>query len=235
MGSLHEDITITIKLPQNVKIEGDSVNGFTSNDTTKVLASGCEFIVTVNDSTVSPYHFSSAISVSLPYKRGLLNSLGINPGNLRMGFYSDSAGIDTAGIGNAVIDSSRNRIIADVGHFSVVVLYANRQTDVTGLNEDNFQHKLPAQFHLEQNYPNPFNPETNILYRIPHTAKVTIKVFSLLGQEIKTLIDTEQKAGTYEIKWNGRNSMGMQVSSGIYFYQIKTKDYIRTKKMMLIR
>jgi len=134
------------------------------------------------------------------------------------------------------IDSSTNTAVCTTSHFSVWSLADEDNFDSqTQIVEKTAKNMVPTGFHLEQNYPNPFNPETRILYRIPHTVKVTIRVFNIIGQEIKTLIDTEQQAGTYAIKWNGRNNQGVQVSSGIYFYQIKTKDFVKTKKMMLIR
>ncbi|MCK4967344.1 T9SS type A sorting domain-containing protein, partial [bacterium] len=82
---------------------------------------------------------------------------------------------------------------------------------------------------------NPFNPETRIKYQIPLHTRVTIKIFNLLGQEIITLIDKEQSSGAYELIWDGRNSLGTKVSSGIYIYQMKTKDFVKFKKMALIK
>ncbi|MFC1558891.1 putative Ig domain-containing protein, partial [candidate division KSB1 bacterium] len=234
-GSLSEDIKITIKLPQLANIRGDSVARFQSPDTTKVVASGAEFNVTVDGDTVSPYYFDSPVSVSLPYKRGLLNELGLNPEDLSAAFYSDTAGLDTTGITNAVIDSSRNRIIVDVAHFSTIVLYGENIDITTEVEELNSISQIPTNYSLKQNYPNPFNPETRIKYQIPVPTRVTIKIFNLLGQEIITLIDREQFSGSYELIWDGRNSLGTKVSSGIYIYQMRTKEFIKFKKMVLIK
>ena len=86
------------------------------------------------------------------------------------------------------------------------------------------------QFQLSQNFPNPFNPSTKIGYQIPNISFVTIKVYDVLGNEIKTLVNEEKPAGIYEIDFNATD-----ISSGIYFYQLKTGSYIETKKMLLLK
>ncbi len=85
-------------------------------------------------------------------------------------------------------------------------------------------------FNLYQNYPNPFNPTTKIKYQIPKESQVSIKIFDVLGREVALLINDDQKAGNYEVEWNGKNS-----ASGIYFYQLKAADYFSTKKMILAK
>jgi hypothetical protein len=89
---------------------------------------------------------------------------------------------------------------------------------------------LPIEFKLFQNYPNPFNPNTRIAYSIPQDVQVTLKVFDLLGNEIQTLVDELQKQNYYEVQFNAEN-----LSSGVYFYQLKAGDFIQTKKMVLLR
>ncbi|MEP0860037.1 MAG: T9SS type A sorting domain-containing protein [Ignavibacterium sp.] len=89
---------------------------------------------------------------------------------------------------------------------------------------------LPLEFNLYQNFPNPFNPGTRIAYSIPKDEVVTIKIFDLLGNEIKTLVDEFQTQNYYEIQFNAEN-----LSSGIYFYQMKAGEFIQTKKMILLR
>ncbi len=88
----------------------------------------------------------------------------------------------------------------------------------------------PSEFILNQNYPNPFNPSTTFRYSIPTQSKVVIKVFDMLGNEIATLMDEEKTVGTYELTWNAQN-----LSSGIYFYQLKAGESINTKKMILLQ
>ena len=88
----------------------------------------------------------------------------------------------------------------------------------------------PDQFRLEQNYPNPFNPSTIIEYSIAHSSNVVIKVYDILGKEVKTVLNEFKQTGTYEVEFNSKN-----LSSGIYFYQIRSNGQVLTKKMVLLR
>jgi endo-1,4-beta-xylanase len=89
----------------------------------------------------------------------------------------------------------------------------------------------PSQYSLFQNYPNPFNPTTQISYALAKSGFVTLKVFDVLGQEIRLLVNTHQEANTYTLSFDAR-----RLASGIYFYQLKAgNDFIDIKKMMLLR
>jgi len=88
---------------------------------------------------------------------------------------------------------------------------------------------------LEQNYPNPFNPTTKIRYSIPsvgtrHALSVQLKVYDVLGREVATLVDDEQPVGVYEATFNTS-----ELTSGVYFYTLKTENFTTTKKMILLR
>ena len=89
---------------------------------------------------------------------------------------------------------------------------------------------LPEQFILEQNYPNPFNPSTSIRYSIPNSEFVRLKVYDILGREVATLVNEEKPAGSYGVEFNAS-----QLSSGIYYYTIKTGNFVGTKKMILLK
>jgi hypothetical protein len=89
---------------------------------------------------------------------------------------------------------------------------------------------VPTEFSLRQNYPNPFNPSTMISYDLPKAGYVTLKVYDILGKEITTLFSGNQQAGTYNISCDGS-----KFPSGVYFYQIKSNNYISIKKMMLVK
>lgn len=88
----------------------------------------------------------------------------------------------------------------------------------------------PLKYSLFQNYPNPFNPSTNIRYEIPQNGFVKLIVYNLLGKEIKTLVNENKKAGTYEVTFNAS-----EFSSGVYYYKLTTDNYTETKKMILLR
>jgi photosystem II stability/assembly factor-like uncharacterized protein len=89
---------------------------------------------------------------------------------------------------------------------------------------------VPQNYFLYQNYPNPFNPTTNIKYAIPKDGFVTIKIYDLLGREINKIVSETQKAGFYTVQFNGAS-----LSSGVYFYRIKSGSFVQTKKMVLIK
>jgi len=88
----------------------------------------------------------------------------------------------------------------------------------------------PRIYSLSQNYPNPFNPSTNIIYQIPNASHVMLKVYSLLGQEVATLVNEVQDAGYKSVVWNAGS-----VASGVYFYRLQTAGFTQTHKMLLTR
>ncbi|MFZ1517422.1 MAG: T9SS type A sorting domain-containing protein [Ignavibacteriaceae bacterium] len=90
----------------------------------------------------------------------------------------------------------------------------------------------PTKFSLKRNYPNPFNPSTSIQYSISSRQFVTLKVYDVLGKEVATLVNEEKPAGMYNVEFRMQN---LDLSSGIYFYQLKAGDYIETKKMILMK
>jgi hypothetical protein len=94
---------------------------------------------------------------------------------------------------------------------------------------------IPIKTELFANYPNPFNPETTIKFAVKNDELVSIDVYNIKGQKVKTLIDDVVKKGEYSIVWNGTDDNGKNVSSGIYFYKMKTKDYSAVNKMILLK
>ena len=92
------------------------------------------------------------------------------------------------------------------------------------------QNSTPSAFNLSQNYPNPFNPFTNIKFIIPEDGFVSIKVYNILGDEIKTLVNEQIRSGSYEVTFDGS-----RLPSGIYFYQLQSNSFTDTKKMVLLK
>jgi hypothetical protein len=90
-------------------------------------------------------------------------------------------------------------------------------------------------FRLAQNYPNPFNPVTEIMYNLPTSCNVRLEVYNVLGQRIATLVNEHQKAGSKVVSWNGKDSVGNDVASGVYFYRINAGEFVEMKKMILLR
>jgi hypothetical protein len=102
--------------------------------------------------------------------------------------------------------------------------------------------QVPARFELDQNYPNPFNPSTEISFSIPTASNVQLAVYSLLGQEIVTLVNTELGAGVYSTRWDGTDNAGRSVSSGMFFYKIVASPiepdgsaFVQIRKMLLLK
>jgi hypothetical protein len=95
--------------------------------------------------------------------------------------------------------------------------------------------KLPTEFGLAQNYPNPFNPETNIDFQLPKESDVSLVVYNLLGQTVKTLVNGRVAAGEHTARWDGRDQNGSQVPSGVYFYKLTTSEFTQTYKMTMLR
>jgi hypothetical protein len=93
----------------------------------------------------------------------------------------------------------------------------------------------PAAYYLDQNYPNPFNPETEIRYGIPKNARVAIRIYNISGQLVTTLYDGQQVVGNHAVRWNGVNSKGERVSSGVYFYKLETADFVETRKLIFTK
>jgi hypothetical protein len=94
---------------------------------------------------------------------------------------------------------------------------------------------VPLQYSLEQNFPNPFNPETSIRYTISHSGNVKIEVFNMLGQRVRSLVNTFQPIGEYIVRWDATDDRHTKVASGVYYYRIRVNDFTGVKKMMLIK
>ena len=92
----------------------------------------------------------------------------------------------------------------------------------------------PVSFSLQQNYPNPFNPETTIRYSISKRTTVKLMVYNMLGQVVRILRDKEQKAGFHTVVWDGRDTMGRAVSSGVYVYKISAAGKTLSRKMVIV-
>ncbi len=91
------------------------------------------------------------------------------------------------------------------------------------------------KFMLHNNFPNPFNPSTSIAYSIPINSSVSLKIYSLLGKEIVTLVNEVKTRGEYSVQWDAKNDLGNKVTSGIYLYKLAGRGFSQTKKMILLK
>ncbi|MDQ7816383.1 MAG: T9SS type A sorting domain-containing protein [Melioribacteraceae bacterium] len=124
-------------------------------------------------------------------------------------------------------DVSRNVDVEKVDTIRFAITY---RSSVSNWKEILIGYTLPAEFKLEQNYPNPFNPVTTIEYQLPIDGRVSIKIFNILGEEIKTLVNETRQAGYYTEEFNGSS-----LSSGVYLYALFSENYKAIKKMVLIK
>lgn len=111
--------------------------------------------------------------------------------------------------------------------YQTKTLIAIRDTGTVAINEGNIE---TMNYSLSQNHPNPFNPTTNIEYQIPDREFITLKIFDVLGREVLTLVNEQKEAGMHTVKFDASN-----MTSGIYFYQIRANNFVTTKKMLLLR
>ncbi len=109
------------------------------------------------------------------------------------------------------------------------LVFNNKFGDFT-TDVERIDNVIPTAYELGQNYPNPFNPTTTIRYSIPEAGLVTVKVFNLLGQEVATLVNTQQATGAYQVSFDASS-----LSSGIYLYSIEANNFKATKKMILLK
>jgi len=94
---------------------------------------------------------------------------------------------------------------------------------------------IPLATKLLNAFPNPFNPNTNIRYSLKLGGKVTINIYNIKGQLVKTYVNEHTLPGYYQVSWDGRDLQGKPMASGIYLYQLKSSDYSETKKMILAK
>ena len=95
--------------------------------------------------------------------------------------------------------------------------------------------KAPEQFALLQNYPNPFNPTTTIPFAIKDRSHVTLTIYNIRGQVVRTLVDGTLEAKSYGLTWDGRDDNGQPVSSGVYFYKLIAGDFQDVRKLVLTK
>jgi len=117
----------------------------------------------------------------------------------------------------------------------VGVLFNIEVIPSVGIDPEDFK---PDHYFLSQNYPNPFNPTTRIVYYLPHDSRVKLTIFDFLGNEIRTLVNSNQTANCYQISWDAKDKNGEQLPSGMYFYRLSArsarKQFMKTRKMILL-
>ena len=134
-------------------------------------------------------------------------------------------------LGNALKGYNKDLFINVLNHLTNAWKHAE---DALGTNlkkeNENITSQLPTVYGLEQNYPNPFNPTTQINYQLPENNHVTLQVYDILGNLVTTLINGEIEAGYHSVTWNASG-----IASGIYFYILRSGNFVSTKKLILLK
>ncbi len=227
-GSLEENIEIRISISETASVDDDSTVTWTDQ-----IINGISFNVYVDGEHISPYYFNEPVQLVLPYKQSLLDSLGIDEDNLWMFFYSEGA-YSADGITNVFIDTTVNKIYAEIIHFSDIVITDADRAATPVFDEGNAQ---PREHTLFSNYPNPFNPGTSIPFMIGGNAKtqVRLQIFNLLGQKVRTLLNESRHPGFHTAFWDGKDETGKDLPSGIYISQLRTSGFRQNKTMLLLK
>jgi len=118
---------------------------------------------------------------------------------------------------------------------NLVALQPDLANISVALSEVGGDNLLPKAFDLKQNAPNPFNPTTMVSYDLPKASNVSLEIYNVLGQNVRTLVNDFQEAGTQSVMWDGTDNGGSQVASGLYFYRLTADGFQATKKMMMLK
>ncbi|HLX11357.1 MAG TPA: T9SS type A sorting domain-containing protein [Bacteroidota bacterium] len=148
--------------------------------------------------------------------------------------YGDNGDYETA-VGVGIVQSISNSFGGEIGDITSLTLLGfidngHLYGDTTLTNVGNRKSTIPIRFSLHQNYPNPFNPVTTINYDLPRDVRVSLKVYDILGQLVKTLVDGYETAGYKSAKLNGAN-----LPSGVYLYRLEAGNFSNVKKLVLMK
>ncbi len=128
---------------------------------------------------------------------------------------------------------------AEIPGGGVILLPGSSITTLVGYYENpvsvEAKEGVPQTFALYQNFPNPFNPITTIYFQLPITTNLSIKIYDILGREVRSLVDRSFVAGSYKIIWDGLDNTGSKVATGMYFYRLQSQEYSAVKKCLLLK
>ena len=149
------------------------------------------------------------------------------------------------GLDFALLDVPNKNVISNILSESITIQESlGNGYDITIVSGDeqyvsdmitNILEAIPAEYSLSQNYPNPFNPTTKIDFSLPRSDDVTVTIYNLMGQQIKVLMNSNLEYGYHTVTWNGLDQLGRQVASGVYFSELRTRNFRQTKKMLLLK
>ncbi|NWF88271.1 MAG: T9SS type A sorting domain-containing protein [Ignavibacteriaceae bacterium] len=165
------------------------------------------------------------IKLNAPELFDLFQFLGYSLDDIVAWFYAEGYTPDVTGISYEYNPDNPEWFYIYINHFSKIALGSFKNP--TGIKQVG---KLPTDYSLEQNFPNPFNPETKITYTLPVEGFVQLSIYNIEGEQIKSLVQEKQPAGNYTVEFDAAD-----LSSGTYFYKIQVNDFIKIKKMLLVK
>jgi hypothetical protein len=152
-------------------------------------------------------------------------------GSCTVGIENSTEDVGLLYLYNEIYDPTANELVN-----GMAIKFTTAVPNVVSVGDDEEINKLiPNNYSLEQNYPNPFNPETRINYSLPEPAYVKLNIYDINGTLVRTLQEGNKSAGRYEAIWDGKNSSGNKVGSGVYFYRIQANSFSQVKKMILLK
>ncbi len=208
-GCIDEDILIYMFIPEEyAEVDEDSVEV----EFTDEIITGVKFNVMPagSDSIVEPYYFNIPLNLSLVFKHGLLDSLGISPENLDV-FFAENTGFVQVndGSGNIAVDTVKNKIYAAIEHFSTIIVKQKESKTFVEQRELDEDEMMVV-------YPNPFSVSTQIAFKLAEKSDIDLTVYNLSGQIVRVLAHGEKTKGLHTVNWNGQNENGSPSSPGIY-------------------
>jgi len=174
---------------------------------------GTRKIYYINTTTSNPTDWSDTLSIP-----GVRPTLAHTP---EISFYQYSPVVFFSW-GFGIPYENPTNLYVNAGHF-------------TGVDEEEEELSPPNEFSLSQNYPNPFNLSTQIEFTLPHSGSVSLDIYDILGRKVRTLVSEDLSSGYKSVFWDAKNDVGKDVSSGIYFYQLRIGDFSEAKKMLLLK
>lgn len=226
-GCIDEDIEIFMFIPEEYAETCDTCAEVTFSDD---IISGVKFSVKPlgSDTIIEPYYFNIPVNLSLVFKQGLFNSLGITPEELDVFFAEDSMFVELAD-GRVAVDTIKNKIYANIEHFSTIVVKQKNTT--TSAKEI-----APVPDGDLDIYPNPFTNSTTIQFSLKQKSSVELEIFNLFGQKVNTLANREFEEGIHKIRWNGKDMNESPATTGIYICRfIKDGKISQVKKLIINR
>jgi hypothetical protein len=220
----------TLGLGVNPKViaAGGSAFSHPSGPDTLIAYGGCLAInkfdvLTPTGSAISQMRYNGNPAYSAVISQTTTNASSVSARVILEGFSFDLIRDDRAGANGGIMDR--------VHHLYDVITFLQNSVDApTGTPP------IPHQNTLSQNYPNPFNPSTSIEFTVRERTRVSLKVYDVSGQLVRTLLEAERAPGeVHRMTWDGRNDAGQAVSSGVYFYRLVASDFTQTKKMVLLK